>query len=272
MGNEEVEELLVKDDQEPEEQIAVNNQIQILEVTPDISINALAGHFHPSTLRVMGRYGKKQVKILIDNGSNHNFIKPDVADKLSLKRTPITKFKVWTGSGAYLTCRSKCERVPLFIQGHEFVVDLFVLEIKGSEIVLGVQWLIELGTIKTNYQELIMEFQWRGKEVKLMGENLLIGTPCKGRKLSKLAAYEGVSEFYQLNSVVSQSNELKEIDANVPTAVQEVLHQYEGVFQEPKELPLRRVIDHQIPLESNAQPVNVRPTSTHTTKRTRWRD
>lgn len=150
---------MVESNQEEVEASVEDNQIQILEATPDISFNALAGHFHPSTLRVMGRYGKKQVKILIDNGSNHNFVKPKVAEKLSLKRTPIIEFKVWTGSGAYLTCNSKCENILLCIQGTEFVVDLFILEIKGSEIVLGVQWLIELGTVKTNYRDLIMEFQ-----------------------------------------------------------------------------------------------------------------
>lgn len=99
---------------------------------------ALAGHFHPSTLRVVRRYGKRQVKILIDNRSNNNFIKPRVADKLNLKRTPIIEFKVWTRSAEHLLCKSKCENMSLNIQGHGFIVDLYVLEIKGSEVVLGV--------------------------------------------------------------------------------------------------------------------------------------
>lgn len=170
-----------------------DSQIQNFESAPEISMNALAGHFHPSTLRVVGRYGKRQVKIFIDNGSNNSFIKPEIADKLSLKRTPITEFKVWTGSGEYLLCKNKCEKVCLNIQGHEFIVDLYVLEIKGSEVVLGVQWLVELGTIKTNYKELTMEFLHEGKEVKLKGEHILNSTPFKGKKFNKLATNEGIS-------------------------------------------------------------------------------
>lgn len=173
VGQDEMEELLNGEDrQEHIAQEEEESQIQILEVTPNISINALAGHFHPSTLRVLGHYRKKQVKILIDNGSNNNFIKPEVADKLSLKRTPITEFKVWTGSGTCMICNSKCEGVALHIQGYKFVVDLFVLEIRGSEVVLGVQWLIQLGTIKTNYQDLSMEFSWEGEDVMLKGDNI----------------------------------------------------------------------------------------------------
>lgn len=128
-------------DQESEEISASageDSQIQNFESALEISMNALASHFHPSTLRVVERYGKRQVKILIDNGSNNNFIKPEIADKMGLKRTPIIEFKVWTGSGEYLLCKSKCEKVCLNIQGHEFIVDLYVLEIKGSELVLGV--------------------------------------------------------------------------------------------------------------------------------------
>lgn len=78
------------------------------------------------------------------------------------------------------------------IQGNEFVVDLYVLEIKGCEVVLGVQWLIELGTIKSNYQDLTMEFNFQNRTVKLQGDNILISDPFRGRKLSKLAAIEGI--------------------------------------------------------------------------------
>lgn len=56
------------------------SQLQVLEITPKIRLNALSGQFHPSTLRIMGRYGKKHVKIPVDNGSNNNFIKPSIAE------------------------------------------------------------------------------------------------------------------------------------------------------------------------------------------------
>lgn len=125
------------------------------------------------------------MKILIDNGSNNNFIKPSVAEKLDLKRTPIAEFKVGTGSGEFLLCDSKCKNVLLSIQGHEFVTNLFVLEIKGAEVVLGVQRVIDLGTVKTNYKDLTKEFSYGGKEVKLQGGNILINTSIRRKKINK---------------------------------------------------------------------------------------
>jgi hypothetical protein len=46
---------------------------------------------------------------------------------------------------------------------------------------------------------------------------------------------------------------------DVPVPVQELLLKFKDLFAEPQSLPPRRDIDHQIPLISGAQPVNVRP-------------
>jgi hypothetical protein len=54
---------------------------------------------------------------------------------------------VFVGSGEELTCGQVCRVVQLEIQGHKFVVDLFVLALGGSDIVLGAQWLKTLGPI-----------------------------------------------------------------------------------------------------------------------------
>lgn len=41
--------------------------------------------------------------------------------------------------------------------------------------------------------------------------------------------------------------------------IEKLLSQFPDIFTEPKQLPLKRIFDHQIPLEPNARPVNVRP-------------
>lgn len=197
VGQEEIDELL-KDDEledsvEPEEN---GNEINIMEVDAGISMNALAGQFHPSTLCVTGHCAGKKVKILIDNGSNNNFIKASVATRLKLPHIAISGFKVGTRSGVSLQCERKCADVKLKIQGHVFMTDLFVLEIKGADVVLGVQWLIELGIVMTNYKDLTMQFQYSGKEVKLQGENILATTPLKNKSLTKMLNANSISNFF----------------------------------------------------------------------------
>ncbi|KAF7801852.1 Ty3/gypsy retrotransposon protein [Senna tora] len=145
LGQEELAEILETSSQEV---IIEEPQDETEQVTPEISFNALEGQYHPSTLRVLGNYGDHVLNILVDNGSTHNIIKASLAETLFLPKTPIVRFKVLTGSGTILTCTHKCEKVKLLVQGYEVITYLFVLEIKGSAVVLGVQWLAELGAVK----------------------------------------------------------------------------------------------------------------------------
>jgi len=41
--------------------------------------------------------------------------------------------------------------------------------------------------------------------------------------------------------------------------LENVLKEYEGVFEEPKQLPPNREIDHKIPIKAGTDPINVRP-------------
>lgn len=110
VGQEEMEEMLDKihtDNANTEEE---GDNPYVMELTLEISINALASQFHLSALRVIGKCDKKVVRILIDNGSNNNFIEPSVARRLNLIQTPTTAFKVGTGSGAFLQCSSNVRK------------------------------------------------------------------------------------------------------------------------------------------------------------------
>nr|GEV57515.1 integrase, catalytic region, zinc finger, CCHC-type, peptidase aspartic, catalytic [Tanacetum cinerariifolium] len=63
-------------------------------------LNSLIGHGSSHSLQLWGKIGKGDVRVLIDNGNTHNFIRPDVVEKLCLP-THFTKvFKVYIGRGA----------------------------------------------------------------------------------------------------------------------------------------------------------------------------
>ena len=51
------------------------------EAIPKISFHAITGTAHPQTLRVMGRLRSKEVMVLIDGGSTHNFIDQSIVHK-----------------------------------------------------------------------------------------------------------------------------------------------------------------------------------------------
>lgn len=111
-------------------------------LTADISsLTSLAGHNSPRSLRVWGKYNDHEVLVLIDSGSTYNFLKPSIATKLKIPVVQSASFHVYVRIGDALVCSSFCPKVHLLIQGIEFIMDLFILPIKGSGIVLGIQWL-----------------------------------------------------------------------------------------------------------------------------------
>ncbi|GJS91273.1 ty3-gypsy retrotransposon protein [Tanacetum coccineum] len=74
----------------------------------DISIlNSLVGHGSPRSLQLWGKIGTTAVHILIDNGSTHNFVRPDVVERmhLPLQATKVFKVMEFILSGAKYTLK-----------------------------------------------------------------------------------------------------------------------------------------------------------------------
>lgn len=122
------------------------------------SIHVLCPKIKPQAICLKGQINGCSVSLLIDTGSTHNFIKPAIAEKLSLPLHSIAPFRVFVGDGAALKCTLACLATPIMIQGHLFEIDLFILPVKGPDVILGVQWLQDLGDITQNFHHLTMRF------------------------------------------------------------------------------------------------------------------
>ncbi|XP_027364265.1 uncharacterized protein LOC113871373 [Abrus precatorius] len=131
-----------------------------------ISFNALSGLPAPEALRLLGLISKKQVTILVDGGSTHNFIQARVAKFLNLPMQPTPTLKVMVGNGSVIECHQFFPAIPVSIQGHIFAIDLNVLPISRADIVLGIQWLKPLGPIVTDYSKMTMCFIKEGHMVE----------------------------------------------------------------------------------------------------------
>lgn len=81
------------------------------------------------------------VHVLIKNGSNHNFTWEKTISQLGLIKTHNKPFPIVISNEGYMSCRQKCSEISQKIQDHQFQVDLFVLESKGVDSMLGMQWL-----------------------------------------------------------------------------------------------------------------------------------
>ncbi|XP_061344653.1 uncharacterized protein LOC133290572 [Gastrolobium bilobum] len=243
------------DDPDPPTAMPIEEPPSEAEVLPEISFNALFGT-HSS--RLHGSVAGHGVQILIDGGSTHNFITPRMSQFLHLLLLSTTPFKVQVGNGDTLICSVVCQNISLVIQSHPFNVDLFVLELKGADIVLGVQWLSTLGPILTDYKALTMSFDFQGSKVSLQGEHLLQAQPLSTAQLHKLLSQDSVDSY--LMCLTTQASDITDSDPTSQSPeVLQLLDSFQDVFTQPTSLPPTRHIDHRILLQPDSKSVQVRP-------------
>lgn len=110
-----------------------------------------------------------QVIVLIDGGSTHNFLQTRLASHLAITVHKSPHMNVTVGDSAKLRCDGMCRSIKLVLEKMVFGIDLFLLPIYGVDIVLGVQWLVELGRVMFDYKELYMEFLLGIELIRLHG-------------------------------------------------------------------------------------------------------
>jgi len=101
-------------------------------------------------MRVMEKIGHYEMVVLIDSRFTHNFISEKVANMLQLPVVPTDSFNVRVASGGPLKCQGRFENVHIALQGIPFVLTLYALPLVGLDLVLGVHWLEQLGTVVCN--------------------------------------------------------------------------------------------------------------------------
>ena len=90
----------------------VNHEGSVVELNtlePCISVNVLSGNHEYQTMRIIGYHGKSSLHILIDSRSTHNFVDIGIADKLELRREPISTQSVTVVDWNNLICTAICK-------------------------------------------------------------------------------------------------------------------------------------------------------------------
>ncbi|KAJ0028613.1 hypothetical protein Pint_35931 [Pistacia integerrima] len=147
-----------------------NNSPSQEETVPEISIHAMVGAHTPQTMRVSGLLYNKPMSVLIDTGSTHNFLDPQIAKKTGLQVDDGAKFNVMVANGDTLSSTGRSKNTPLSIQGIPNSVDFYVLPLGGCDVVLGSHWLQTLGPILWDFNKMWMKFTQSGNHHQILGE------------------------------------------------------------------------------------------------------
>ncbi|XP_061355439.1 uncharacterized protein LOC133299968 [Gastrolobium bilobum] len=229
------------------------------EPTPAIYFNALFGHYSSRSFRLQGSILGKGVQVLVDGGSTHNFITARMASFIGLTLHHIPPFQVQVGNGEAFPCIASCQGVQLMLQSHTFGADLFVLNLKGADVVLGIQWLSSLDPIITDYGCLTMSFTLNGVIVSLHRDETNIPTALTNAQLHKLVAQDSISSYFMCFSSTISDTTLSISPPQPLPQIQHILNHFPDVFITPTSLPPYRPFNHHIHLLPNSKPIQVRP-------------
>ncbi|XP_042952144.1 uncharacterized protein K02A2.6-like [Carya illinoinensis] len=233
-----------------EEEVGVGNKADNKVEVPEISLAAIAGTPTVSTMRLVGSIKGEKLVILVDSGSSYNFIDSTLIPKLKLVVDPSVALSVKVANGQCLSSAGMCNAVKVKMQGTSFKTSLYLLDLAGCDVVLGVQWLETLGPITWDFSKLLMSFRQEGKLIELQGLRLKPSVVEDGHKMPK-----GKGVLLQIMAVTEGGKEQIKLEADVT----QVLEEFQGVFNEPKGLPPPRNHDHQIVLKEGTQPTANRP-------------
>jgi hypothetical protein len=175
-------------------------------------------------MKIRGTVGGIPVVLLIDSGATHNFLSKNLAEALGWEWENTKKMRILMGDGHVAETCGICRNIRIETEAGNFVIDVVLFELGDIDIVLGISWLRTLGEMTIDWSKKIMKFEEKGKLKTLSGmEN----------EEPLLASLQGILDIDngQVNGGLSQEKQRE---------LEEVLNDFDDVFQEPKGLPQMR--------------------------------
>jgi hypothetical protein len=139
--------------------------------------------------------------VLFDSGASHSFISAAYIGKHSLPLALLRCQMIVSSPGGDMPTRQLCQKVNLKIRGVDFVTNLIVLELKGIDVVLGMNWLSKYKVLIDCAKKCIKMTTPEGKEMEFIAETMVTAKGVANcMKVNQLDASQGsevsvVNEF-----------------------------------------------------------------------------
>jgi hypothetical protein len=205
----------------------------------EISLNALSSMSTGQTMRLGLAMHNQTLIALVDSGSTHCFMAEHMAHQLDLRLVPMAGMTVGVANGERLPCVGVCSALSFSIHGEVFCMDFFVIALDGYEVVLGCNWLCNLGPIIWNFDLLSMAF-W-----------------CHDHDLLSMAFWRHDHRVKWISEVAAPCPQALALSSD--SLLQLLLSEIADIFTELTGLPPPRPFDHHIHLLPSTPPVAIRP-------------
>src|ERR1044072_5404828 len=153
------------------------------------------------------------------------------------------------------------EGVSWQMQGHTFTADVIAIPLTSCDLILGMQWLQQWGTIKWDFANLVMEFTMNNKQIRLQANKEKSNKVVNDAKLHHMIVEDTFCFLLQVlpcfQEVVCCSLQAEEHQESALVEGEQemglerhknaILDEYRDVFAEPTQLPpFRGIHDHKI--------------------------
>jgi hypothetical protein len=112
--------------------------------------------------------------VLFDSGASHSFVAASFVQKYNLPLSILKNQMIVSSPGGDMHARHVCSKVSILIRGLEFLANLIVLELKGIDIILGMDWLSKYNELINYAKKAVRLTPSSGKELKYVAENLVM--------------------------------------------------------------------------------------------------
>jgi predicted aspartyl protease len=110
------------------------------------------------------------VVVLFDSGASHFFISTAFVGKHNLPLALLMYQMIVSSPGGEKLARQLCLKVNLKIRGVDFVANLIVLESKGIDVILGMDWLSQHKVLIDCAKKSVKLTTPEGKEIEFVAE------------------------------------------------------------------------------------------------------
>jgi hypothetical protein len=119
--------------------------------------------------------------VLFDSGASHSFIVANFMQKHNLPLSMLKNQMIVSSPGGDMHARHVYPKVNILIRGVEFIAKLIVLESKGIDVILGMDWLSKHKGMINYAKKAVRLTTSSGKEVEYVAENLVTDKAASNR-------------------------------------------------------------------------------------------
>ncbi|MCH90134.1 hypothetical protein A2U01_0011042, partial [Trifolium medium] len=223
--------------------------------TLQLSLQSKEGLTSNQSFKVWVMIGDRRLLTLIDSGASSNFIASDLVKELELPLVETPTYVIEVGNGEKVSNQGVCRNLTFQLQGVQFQQNFFLMELGGTDMVLGMDWLASLGNIEANFGELCLKWKSNGFSHRIQGDPAMCTRQASLKAMVKALSDSGVGYYLQSVTVSNQEEQVEGVDAELIA----LLAEFEDVFNMPSGLPPMREHDHAIILKPGADIPNIRP-------------